>query len=151
MPEPAVGLVPHLVVNGGAAAIEFYKKAFGAVETCRLTHPGGGLVHAAVKIGDSDLMLAEESPAWGSLAPISLKGSPVTLHLVVPDVDASVAGAVDAGAKLTMPVSDMFWGDRYGQVVDPFGHRWSIATPQRSLSQEEMQAAMLKAMPGGCG
>jgi uncharacterized glyoxalase superfamily protein PhnB len=134
-------VTPHLVCAGAADAIEFYKKAFGAVEMMRLPGPQGKLMHASVRIGDSIVMLVDEFPECGSLGPKSLKGSPVTLHLNVPDVDATVADAVDAGAKITMPVADMFWGDRYGQLEDPFGHHWSVATHIRDMSPEEIEKA----------
>jgi PhnB protein len=143
IPEGMHSLTPHLVCDGAAAAIDFYKKAFNAVEQGRLPGPGGKLMHAAVKIGDSTLMLVDEMPeCTGALGPKKLNGSPVTIHLYVDDVDATVAQAVAAGAKVTMPVADMFWGDRYGQLEDPFGHRWSVATHQREVSREEMQSAM---------
>lgn len=142
IPEGMHTLTPHIVCDGAAAAIEFYKQAFGAVETARLPGQHGKLMHAAVRIGDSTLMLVDEMPEWGSLGPKALKGSPVTLHLYVSDADATVAQAVAAGAKVTMPVADMFWGDRYGQIEDPFGHRWSIATHVREVTPEEMQQAM---------
>jgi PhnB protein len=135
-------LTPHLVCAGAADAIEFYKEAFGAVEQRRLATPDGKLMHAAVRIGDSTLMLVDEFPEWGSLGPKSLKGSPVTIHLSSDDVDAAVAKAVAAGATVTMPVADMFWGDRYGVVQDPFGHNWSIATHLKDMSPEEIEAAM---------
>lgn len=147
IPEGMRSLTPHLVCADAIQAIEFYKQAFGAVEAMKLLAPNGQLVHAGLRIGDSMLMLAEECPEWGSLGPKSLKGSPVVIHLMVPDVDATVAQAVTAGATVTMPVADMFWGDRYGQLLDPFGHRWSIATHLRDLSPEELHEAMLKAMP----
>jgi PhnB protein len=134
-------VTPHLVCAGAADAIEFYKKAFGAVEMMRLPGPQGKLMHASVRIGDSIVMLVDEFPECGSLGPKALKGSPVTLHLSVPDVDATVADAVEAGAKITMPVADMFWGDRYGQLEDPFGHRWSVATHIRDMSPEEIKKA----------
>jgi uncharacterized glyoxalase superfamily protein PhnB len=104
-------------------------------------------MHAAVRIGDSTLMLVDENPKWGMLGPKALKGSPVTIHLYVKDVDATVAQAVSAGAKVTMPVADMFWGDRYGQVEDPFGHHWSVATHTRDLSPEEMREGMARMTP----
>ena len=143
IPEGMHSLTPHIVCDGAADAIAFYRKAFGAVELARLPGPGGKLMHAAVKIGDSTLMLMDEMPeCGGALGPKALKGSPVTIHLYVEDVDATVAKAVIAGAKATMPVADMFWGDRYGQLEDPFGHRWSIATHVRDVTSEEMQKAM---------
>ena len=145
IPDGMHSLTPHLICAGASDAIAFYKAAFGAVETSRLPGPKGRLMHAAVRIGDSTLMLVDEMPEWGALSPKALKGSPVTIHLYVPDVDATVAQAVAAGARITMPVADMFWGDRYGQLEDPFGHRWSVATHQRDLTPEQMQQAM-KAM-----
>jgi uncharacterized glyoxalase superfamily protein PhnB len=137
-------VTPHLVCAGAADAIEFYKKAFGAVEGGRLPGPNGRLMHAMIRIGDSVVMLVDEMPEWGALGPKALKGSPVTIHLYVEDVDAVVKRAVDAGAKVTMPVADQFWGDRYGKLEDPFGHHWSVATHLRELSAEEMQQAMKK-------
>jgi uncharacterized glyoxalase superfamily protein PhnB len=105
-------------------------------------------MHASVRIGDSVVMLVDEFPQCGSLGPKALKGSPVTLHLSVPDVDATVAAAVRAGAKITMPVEDMFWGDRYGRLEDPFGHQWSVATHIRDMSPEEIKKAAAQ-MGGG--
>lgn len=143
-------LSPHLVCAGAAKAIDFYKAAFGATENVRLPTPDGKLMHACVTINGSSVMLVDEFPGMGAVAPTSLKGTPVTLHLMVDDVDAFTARAVAAGAKVIMPVADMFWGDRYGVIEDPFGHRWSIATPQRAMSVEDIQAA-LKAMPPAPG
>jgi PhnB protein len=134
-------LSPHLVCAGAADAIEFYKKAFGAVEMVRLPGKDGKLMHACLSINGSSVMLVDESPQYGMLGPKALKGTPVTIHLVVADVDKAVERAVSTGAKLVMPVADMFWGDRYGQIEDPFGHRWSLATPQRVLSEQELRAA----------
>lgn len=135
-------ITPHLVCRGAADAIAFYGKAFGAVELARLPGPEGKLMHAMVRIGDSNLMLVDEFPGCGSLGPQPGQGSPVTIHLYVTDVDATVERAVAAGAKVTMPVDDMFWGDRYGRIEDPFGHQWSIATHIRDLSPQEIQAAV---------
>jgi PhnB protein len=132
----------HLICAGAADAIDFYVRAFGAKEEIRIPGGNGKLMHAAVRIGNSTVMLAEETPDWGALSPKSLKGSPVTLHLVVPNVDAFVANAVKAGAEVTMPIADMFWGDRYGKLEDPFGHHWSVATHQRDVTPQEMQQAM---------
>jgi PhnB protein len=142
IPDGMRTLTPHLVCAGAAEAIEFYKKAFNAVELARLPGPGGKLVHAEIRIGDSVLMLVDEFPEMGARSPKSMEGSPVTLHLYVEDADAVAAQAVAAGARITMPVADAFWGDRYGQLEDPFGHRWSVATHMRDLSPEEIQAAM---------
>lgn len=147
IPDGMHSLTPHLICAGAADAIEFYKKAFNAVELARLPGPEGKLMHALVRIGDSMVMLVDEFPQWGSLGPKALKGSPVVLHLYVEDVDAQVAQAVAAGAKLTMPVADMFWGDRYGQVEDPFGHKWSVATHTRDLTPEEIKAGMAQQQP----
>jgi len=141
----APALAPHITCRDAAKAIEFYKKAFGAVELMRLPGPDGKLMHAAVQINGAMVMLNDEMPAYGALSPLSLKGTAVTLHLNVPDVDAWFARAVKAGATATMPVADMFWGDRYGIVTDPFGHAWSIATHQKDMSVGEIQEA-LKAM-----
>jgi PhnB protein len=144
IPEGMHSVTPHLVCAGAADAIEFYKKAFDAVDLGRLPGPQGKLMHAAIRIGDSTVMLADEFPDWGSMSPKSLKGSPVTIHLYVRDVDAFVARAVAAGARITMPLENMFWGDRYCKLEDPFGHHWSVATHIRDVSPEEMQQAMRK-------
>ena len=144
IPTGRESLIPHLVCDSCSEAIEFYKKAFGAVEEARLPGPGGKLMHAMVRIEGSAVMLVDEMPEWGSLGPKSLKGSPVTLHLYVKDADAFVQRAVAAGAKVTMPVADMFWGDRYGKLEDPFGHHWSVATHIRDMTPAEMQQAMQK-------
>jgi PhnB protein len=140
---------PHLVCAGAADAIKFYKKAFGAVETMRLPGKDGRLMHAAIQIGRASIMLVDEMPEWGALSPKSLKGTPVTIHLYVDDVDAFVDRAVKAGATLKMPVADMFWGDRYGVIVDPFGHSWSVATHQRDMTAEEIQEALKSVPPCG--
>jgi PhnB protein len=149
IPEGWNTLTPHLICAGAADAIAFYKKAFGAVELNRLDSPDGKVMNAALRIGDSMVMLFDEAPEWKSFGPKTLKGSPVTLHLYVPDVDASFAQAVAAGATATMPVTDMFWGDRYGQVQDPFGHNWSIATHKRDLSEAQIKDGMMT-MGGDC-
>lgn len=148
IPEGMHSLTPHLICAGAADAINFYSKAFDAVELIRLPGPQGKLMHACIRIGDSALMLVDENPEWGLRGPKSLQGSPVTVHLYVENVDATVAQAVAAGAKVTMPVADAFWGDRYAQLEDPFGHRWSVATHTRDMNPEEIQQAMAKM--GGC-
>lgn len=140
-------ITPHLVCAGAAEAIEFYKKAFGAIEGSRLPAPDGKLMHANIRIGDSTLMLVDERPEWDSLGPAALGGSPVTIHLYVEDVDTVMAQAEAAGAQVTMPAADMFWGDRYGQLLDPFGHRWSIATHVRDLTFDQIRQAA--DCPGG--
>ena len=142
IPEGMRTVTPHLVCAGAADAIEFYKKAFGAVEMARLPDPQGRVMHAMIRIGDSAVMLVDENRDWGALGPKTLKGTPVTIHLYVVDADAFAARAVKAGAKITMPVEDMFWGDRYGKLEDPFGHHWSVGTHVRDVSMEEMQQAM---------
>ncbi|CAN7670603.1 VOC family protein [Duganella sp. Dugasp56] len=147
IPEGMHSVTPHLVCEGAADAIEFYKKAFNAVETARMPGPNNKLMHAAVKIGDSIVMLADDFPDYGGLGPKALKGSPVTLHLYVKDADAIFAQAVAAGATVKMPIADMFWGDRYGQVTDPFGHHWSIATHIKDMTPEEMNEAMKQQTP----
>jgi PhnB protein len=142
IPQGMHSVTPHLVCAGAAQAIEFYKKAFGATEEGRMPGPDGKLMHAMIRIGNSAIMLADEMPEWGSLGPKALKGSPVTIHLYVDDADAFAKRAAAAGAKITMPVDDMFWGDRYGKLEDPFGHQWSVGTHVRDVSPEEMQRAM---------
>ena len=137
-------VTPHLVVRGAAKAIDFYKKAFDAKEESRLPGPNGTLMHASIRIGDSSVMLMDESHEWKSVGPQSLKGSPVTIHLYVKDADKTFDTAVKAGAKPVMPMCDMFWGDRYGVLEDPFGHSWSIATHTRDVSQKEIQEASKK-------
>lgn len=144
IPDGMHSLTPHLICAGAADAIAFYKRAFGAVELSRLPAPDGKVMHAMLRFGDSALMLMDEGPDCGALSPMALKGSPVTIHLYVENVDAVVAQAVAAGAKVTMPVTEMFWGDRYGALEDPFGHRWSVATHTRDLTHEEIQQGMAK-------
>jgi PhnB protein len=141
IPEGMHAITPHLVCAGAADAIEFYKKAFDAVELVRLPGPGGKILHAGLRIRDSVVMLVDEFPEWGSRGPKTLKGSPVTIHLYVEDADAVLEQAVQAGAKITMPLEDTFWGDRYCQLEDPFGHSWSLATHIRDVRPEEMQKA----------
>ena len=144
IPEGMHTVTPHLVCAGAADAIEFYKSAFNAVELARIPQPDGKIMHASIRIGDSVVMLVDEFPDWGVRGPKSLGGSPVTIHLYVEDVDAFTERAVGAGATITMPIADMLWGDRYGQLEDPFGHRWSVATHVRDVSPDEIQQAMLK-------
>jgi PhnB protein len=142
IPDGMHSVTPHLICAGAAEAIEFYKKAFNATETSRLPGPSGKLMHASIRIGNSAVMLVDEAPEWGMLGPKALKGSPVHIHLYVDDADAFTAQAVAAGARVTMPVADMFWGDRYGQIEDPFGHRWSVATHVRDVTSAQMKEAM---------
>ena len=153
IPEGMHSLTPHLVCRGAAQAIEFCKKAFGAVEIARSSVPGDTrIIHAAIRIGDSVMMLNDEFPEFGAKSPQALGGSPVTIHLYVEDCDATVQSAVAAGAKVTMPPMDAFWGDRYAKLEDPFGHHWSIATKVRDVPPDELAkaaAAAMSAMKGG--
>jgi PhnB protein len=144
IPNDMHTITPHLVCADASAAIAFYQQAFGATELSRLPGPGGKLMHASVRIGDSTVMLVDEFPEWGSVGPKALKGSPVTLHMYVTDADVAFKRAVDAGATVKMPLEDMFWGDRYGVLIDPFGHQWSIATHIRDLTPEEIREGMKK-------
>ena len=139
VPEGFHTVTPYLALNNSAEAIEFYKKAFGAVELCRLTGPDGGIGHAELKIGDSVLFLADECPQMGNRSPKTLGGTAVGLHLYVEDVDAVFARAVEAGATPQMPPADMFWGDRFGKLTDPFGHSWSVSTHVEDVTPEEMR------------
>lgn len=142
VPDNMHTITPHLICAGASDAIEFYKKAFNAVEEVRLPGPKGKLMHAMIRIEGSAVMLVDEMPEWGALSPKSLKGSSVTIHICVPDADAFFARAIAAGAKVIMPLEDAFWGDRYGKLEDPFGHHWSVATHVRDVSLEEAQQAM---------
>jgi len=138
--QPAV--LPHLVVDNAAAAIDLYTKAFGAVEHGRVPGPDGKLIHAALAINGSTVMLNDDFPEMSggkSMTPKALGGSPVTIHLVVTDVDKQFQQAIDAGATVVMPVEDQFWGDRYGVLRDPFGHQWSMGQPVREVSNNEIE------------
>lgn len=132
-PPPPRGIVSHLVVEGASDAIEYYKKAFGAAEIMKMpAEDGERLMHAEMRIGDATFFLCDNFPEWcggKKKDPKAFGGSAVTLHQYVPDADAAIKRAGDAGASVTMPAQDMFWGDRYGQVTDPWGHVWSFATP----------------------
>ena len=130
---------PYLNVRDAAGAIEFYKKGFGASELTRLVGPGGKVLHAEIKIGDSVIMIAEETEEWGNKSPQTLGGTPVRIVLYVEDVDALARQAVAAGAKLLVPVADQFYGDRSGRLQDPFGHLWLISTHTEDVSPEEMR------------
>lgn len=150
IPEGARSLTAHIVCAGAARAIDFYVKAFGAVERFRLSDPSGRIAHACVAIGDCELMLVDEFPEHGALGPRSLGGTPITIHHYVEDVDAVVERAAKAGAKVLMPPTEMFWGDRYAQLEDPVGHRWSVATHTRDVDPSELPNAMAAA-GGECG
>lgn len=146
IPQGMHTITPHLTCAGAADAIEFYKKAFGAVEMGRMPGPDGKIMHAQLKIGDSPVMLVDEFPEWGGKGPKTLNGTPVTIHMYVPDADAVFKRAVEAGATVKMEMADMFWGDRYGVLIDPFGHSWSIATHIKDMTPEEMAQAMKSTM-----
>jgi PhnB protein len=140
IPEGYHTVTPYLAVKNAADAIEFYKRAFGAQEVERMPGPGGqGVMHAELKIGDSRVMLSDEFPGSGCSSPQSIGGTTCQLFLYVDDVDAAHKKAVAAGAKSTMAVADMFWGDRYGKVSDPFGHQWGMATHKEDVSPAEMR------------
>jgi PhnB protein len=146
-PEGNHSVTPHLVMRGADKALEFYKKAFGAVEVMRMPGPDGkGVMHAEIKIGDSLIFMADEWPGMYSAAPDKFNGTTVTIHLYVKDCDAVFNQAVAAGAKVSMPLMNMFWGDRYGQVIDPFGHQWSIATHVEDVPAGEMSKRAIEAM-----
>lgn len=139
IPESVCPIIPHLVVNNGAEAIAFYKNAFGAEASVVHYTPDGKLMHAELKIGEAKLMLADEFPTFGSLSAKTLGNSPVVLNLYSGDVDTLFERAVKAGAVVTMPLANQFWGDRYGQLTDPFGHRWALGQHVEDVSPEEMQ------------
>jgi len=138
-------VIPHLVCDPCAKAIDFYKKAFGAEELSRIPAPDGRVMHAELRIGTSVIFLADDFPEYAggkASSPKALRGTPVTMHRYVQDCDAAIAQAQQAGANVKMPAADMFWGDRYGVIEDPFGHSWSFATHRQELTPDEMKAAM---------
>lgn len=148
IPAGTPSVVPHLVVRGGNAAIDFYKRAFGALGVRRMPGPGGqSVMHAELQTGNARLYLADEFPGMAGRSPLALKGSPVVIHLWFTDVDAAFARAVGAGAKVTIPLADTFWGDRDGQVNDPFGHSWALATPKEDLTPEQTMQRAAAAFP----
>ena len=138
IPEGYHTLTPYLTIRGAGQAIDFYKRAFGARERMRMPAPDGKVMHAEIQIGDSILMVSDEFPEMGSKSPQTLGGSPGSIFLYVDDVDKTFQRAVDAGAQPRMAVADMFWGDRFGRLVDPFGHEWGIATHKEDLTPEEI-------------
>jgi PhnB protein len=146
IPKGYHSITPYLVVKDASRAIDYYKRAFGAKEISRMDGPNGKIVHAEIKIGDSMLMLMDEMPGSGSRSPQSLGGSPVNIFLYIDKVDDVFHQAVSAGAKVDMPIADMFWGDRYGKLTDPFGHSWSLATHVKDVSRQEMKKGMQEAM-----
>ena len=149
IPEGYHSVTPYLIVRGGVDAIDFYKKAFGAVELFRLPSPDGKVGHAEIKIGDSPIMLADEYPDMGYHGPQSIGGSPVSLMIYVEDVDAVFARAVEAGAEIKEALQDKFYGDRMGTVTDPFGHVWHLATHKEDVPMEEMERRAKAAHGGG--
>jgi uncharacterized glyoxalase superfamily protein PhnB len=141
VPEGMHTITPHLITSNAMRAIDFYKQAFGAVEVTRAAMPDGRIMHAALKIGDSMIFLNDEFPEFGSeRSPQALGGTPVTINLFVDDADAAFNRAVSAGAEVTMPLADQFWGDRYGKLRDPFGHAWAIAMHKEDLTPDEIHA-----------
>jgi PhnB protein len=138
-PKGPFTLTPYIIVKGAEAAIAFYTKVLGAKEQFRIANPDGGIGHAELAIGDGGIMLAEESPAFGALSPLSIGGTAVKLHLYVEDVDAVMEGAEADGATILRPAQDQFYGDRSGMIADPFGHQWFLATRKEAVSAEEMQ------------
>jgi uncharacterized glyoxalase superfamily protein PhnB len=153
IPAGHESLIPHLVCDPCSEAIEFYKKAFGAEEVVRMPAPDGRrIMHAAMRFGKSFVFLVDDFPEYcggKSSSPKALKGTPVTLHQYVENCDAAIKRAQDAGATVTMPAADMFWGDRYGVVTDPYGHSWSFATHVKDLTPDQMQSAMKDAFAKG--
>lgn len=135
-------VTPYLIAKDAHAAIAFYKEAFGAVETCKLTMPDGSICHAEIQIGDAKIMIGEECPQWGSKSPLALNGTPTGFMIYVPDADAAFAQALTAGAKVEKPVENQFWGDRTGSVIDPFGHKWTLGTHVEDVSEHDMQARL---------
>jgi uncharacterized glyoxalase superfamily protein PhnB len=147
IPDGYHSLTPALTVRDAERAIEFYKNAFGATSRGGVMKgPDGKVMHAELKIGDSIIMLSDEFPQFGALSPQSVGGSSSTIHIYLDGVDAAFDRAVKAGAEVEMPVMDQFWGDRYGRLKDPFGHKWSIATHTKDLSMDEMKQGMDEAM-----
>ncbi len=146
IPDGYHSVTPYLIVQDGARALEFYQRAFGAKEVHRMDGPNGKIMHAEFKIGDSMVMLSDEMPQAGTKSPQSLGGTTVGIFVYVTDVDSVFNQAVGAGAKAEMPPADMFWGDRYGKVSDPFGHQWSLATHKEDIAPQEMQKRAAEAM-----
>lgn len=144
-------LIPHITCRNASEAVEFYKKAFGGEAPCVITTPEGKVMHAAVSIDGATFYVVDEFPEHGGKGPHMLGGSPVTLHLHVADCDAVFARAVEAGCTVAMPLADMFWGDRWGLIVDPYGHNWSIASTVREVSGEELQEAVNNMDQTCCG
>ena len=148
IPEGFASITPYLTVDDGKAAIEFYKRAFGATEVGTMAAPDGRIAHSSLQIGDSKIMLSDKFPQSSCKTPKELGGTTVAIFLFVEDVDSVVQDAVDAGATMTMEPADQFWGDRLGEVHDPFGNVWQIATHVEDLSPEEIEARGREVMAG---
>ena len=148
IPDGYPRVSPYLCVNGGTAALEFYKSVFGATERMRMPAPDGRIGHAELQFGDSVIMLADEYPEMGVRSPHAIGGTPVTISVYVEDVDAVFNRAVAAGAKSVRAVETQFYGDRSGQFEDPFGHRWSVATHVEDVAPDEMERRAANAMSG---
>ena len=141
IPDGFSSVTPHLVIKDCAKAIDFYKKALGAREIYRSLMPDGRVMHAMIQIGNAFVMMADEFPDMGAVGPLTLEGTPCSLHIYTDDADKLFNQAIEAGATPIMPINDMFWGDRYGQIKDPYGHSWAIATHKKDVSPEEMEKA----------
>ena len=154
IPEGAAGVLAHLVVKGAAEALDFYQRAFGAELVCQMPSPDGRVMHSELRIGSSLIYVADDFPEFmggQERNPAALGATTVTLHQYVEDCDAAIARAAEAGATVTLPAMDMFWGDRYGKVQDPFGHEWAFATHTKDMTPEEIAAAGEAAFSGeGC-
>ena len=152
IPDGYNTVIPYLIIKGASEALEFYKKAFGATERMRMPGPGGKIMHAELEMGDSVIMLADEFPEMNAVSPVTLKGTAVGLHLYVEDVDKIFAQAVAAGATVERPLTNQFYGDRSGSVIDPFGHRWYLTSHVEDVSEEEMKRRMeeMKKSSGQC-
>ena len=147
IPEGYHAVTPYLIVKDAAAALDYYKSVFGAVELMRFDAPGGKIGHAEIKIGDSAVMLADEMPERGYVSPQTLGGTPLSLMLYVEDVDSVFDRAVSAGAKVDQPIKDQFYGDRTGTIRDPFGHMWTIGTHKEDVTPEEMKRRIAALQP----
>jgi len=147
IPDGYRTVTPYLVVSSAAAAIDFYKRAFGAKEIARMDGPQGKIAHAEIKIGDSMIMLSDEMPGSDAKAPQSIGGTAVSIFLYLDNVDKTFKDAVSAGAKTIMPPTDMFWGDRFGKLTDPYGHSWALATHKEDVAPAEMSRRMKEEMP----
>ena len=147
IPDGYTSLTPYLVIKGAEKALDYYKKVFNAVEIVRMPGEGGRIMHAEVKIGNAILMLSDENPERGYLSPVTIGGAGASVMLYTDEVDATFKKAIDAGGKAEMPPTDMFWGDRMGNLKDPFGHSWAIATHKEDVSPEEMGRRMKEQQP----